>query len=326
MENYAAILRCDGTIDTRLEEVSEFYENDIVIFQSNVREIIGLPGVSLREIFEKHQIPPQWSMDEYGHCNHKALELIAEDLLEMIAPCLSKKVVQGSSGQIEIDFHAVMKTYVQHKYLDRYFSNFDGWQYDTVGAIVMNGNPFDEGHRYLIEQAGQQVDFLIIFVLQEDEFLFPFEERYKMVKEGTKDLENVMVVPNGDFVFAKDTFREYYVTREMEAASANARYDIHLFVDYIAPPLHITHRFTGKESKNKIIKTYNEAMESILPQKGITCVEVPKKKMEEGNVSAVKIHKYLRDADYTKAAALLPDATKNYLMQQLDLSAEELIG
>lgn len=30
-----------------------------------------------------------------------------------------------------------------------------------------------------------------------------FEERSKMVVEGTTDLDNIMVVPNGDFVFLK---------------------------------------------------------------------------------------------------------------------------
>ena len=35
----------------------------------------------------------------------------------------------------------------------------------TVGAIVMNCNPFTMGHRYLIETAASQVDRLYVFVL-----------------------------------------------------------------------------------------------------------------------------------------------------------------
>lgn len=325
VENYAAMLRRDGTIDSRLEEIDGFYENDIVICQSTIGEIVGPPGFNLREVFEEHRIPSKWVMDEYAHCNHKAVEIVAESLVEMIKPCLLNEQVQGSHNRIEINFHAVMGDYVKHKYLDRYFFDFYGWRYSTVGAIVMACDLFDSGHRYLIEQARQQVDYLIVFVVQEDEFFFPFEERYKMVLEGTRDLNNVMVVPNGDFIFSKKNFPEYYEAREMEAAIVNAEYDINIFADYIAKPLHITHRFAGKELKKKVMKIYNEAMGRVLPQKGITYVEIPKLEIEGENVNTVKIRNYLKNAEYTKAFVSLPDTTRKYLMQQLCLETSNII-
>ena len=321
VENYAAILRCDGTIDTRLEEIGEFHKNDIVVFQSNMGEVLGIEGVSLREIFEKHQISSKWAMDEYGHCNHKALDLIAGSLLEMIEPCLVKEEERERTNESIIpDFHDVMADYVKRKYLDRYFSEFNGWNYDSVGAIVMNCNPFGKGHHDLIERARKQVDFLIIFVIQEDAFLFSFEERYKMAADGTKDFDNVMVVPNGDFVFSKNNFREYYVKREIEAAIANAEYDISFFVEYIAKPLHITHRFAGEEHKNKVMAAYNQVMKNILPQKGIRFLEMPKLEISDEEICTSKIRKYLRNADYAKAFTLVPETTKRFIVQQVNES------
>lgn len=318
VENYAGILRCDGTIDTRLEEIDEFHENDIVIFQSNMGEMIDIPGIRLREVFEKYQISTKWVMDEYGHCNHKSLECVAKSLFEMIEPCLINGEIQEKSNKsIEFNLHTVMEDYVQRKYLSRYFSDYYGANYNTVGAIVMNCNPFGIGHRYLIECARQWVDFLIIFVIQEDEFLFSFEERYKMTVEGTKDLDNIMVVPSGDFVFSKNNFREYYVKREMEAAIANARYDINLFVEYIAKPLHITHRFAAEEHKKRVMMVYNDLLKDILPQKGMAYIEIPKLKVEAESVNTVKIRRYLRNAEYSKAFALLPETTKQFIVEQM---------
>jgi [citrate (pro-3S)-lyase] ligase len=42
-----------------------------------------------------------------------------------------------------------------------------------IGAIVMNANPFTLGHRWLVEQAARQCDWLHLFVVKEDASCFP---------------------------------------------------------------------------------------------------------------------------------------------------------
>lgn len=91
-----------------------------------------------------------------------------------------------SAEKIKIDFQDVMRSYIWNKYLSHYFAHFQGRQYETLGAIVMNCNPFSKGHRYLIEQAGKQVEFLIVFAVEEDLSLFSFEERIRMIRKGQK--------------------------------------------------------------------------------------------------------------------------------------------
>ena len=75
----------------------------------------------------------------------------------------------------------------------------------SVGAIVMNCNPFTYGHQYLIEYAASQVDWLYIFVVEENRSFFLFEDRFNMVKQGTSHLNNVIVVPSGKFVLSYET-------------------------------------------------------------------------------------------------------------------------
>lgn len=313
VENFGSNLRHDADIDSKLEEIGMYSKNDIVIYMSPIGGGIGIEGISFEKIFENHQISVQWVTDAYGHCNYQANQLIAESVLEMIASCLTKDDKRDNTV-MPVDIHDIMKRYVKREYLDCYFTYFDGAKYGTIGAIVMNCVPFNKGHRYLIERAREQVEYLIIFVMEE-ELLFPFEERFKMLQEGICDLENVLVVPSGKFFLPRNNFQVYY---SRAVSALNAEYDITVFADYVAKPLHITHRFVGEEPKDKITKIYNDIMKKILPQKGISFVEIPRMEMEGEIVSASKVRKYLKEEDYSGAWSLLPETTKMHLRQQLD--------
>lgn len=317
VENYGSMLRADACIDSRLEEMGVNNKNDIVIYLSRRGEAVNIPGISLEKIFETYQIPSTWVTDAYIHCNYRVHQLIAESLFNFLKPCLENKESYINNEQIKIDIHAVMKKYVKHKYLDLYFSNFNGAHYHSVGAIVMNCNPFSKGHRYLIDRAVQQVEYLIIFVVEEDKSLFPFDERYILVLEGTKDLPNVMVVPSGEFILSHNNFFEYFSKQEDETVAINAEYDINIFADYIAEPLYITHRFAGEEPEDRVTAIYNETMNRVLPQKGIAFVEIPRITEEDVFVSASRVRTYLKNDMCDKAFALLPESTIQYLKQQM---------
>jgi [citrate (pro-3S)-lyase] ligase len=199
----------------------------------------------------------------------------------------------------------------------------------------MNCNPFTYGHRYLIEQALERVDNLIIFVVQEDESLFTFRERYAMVREGIKDLENVTVVPSGDFILSQLTFPEYFIKIEDEDLEYNTEYDITLFAEEIAPKLNITVRFVGEEKADEVTNRYNLAMKKILPKHGIRIVEIPRKVISDGKqpISATKVREILEkngELAHTRLAAkadggcilaedeltgLIPEGTRKLLLQ-----------
>ena len=81
---------------------------------------------------------------------------------------------------------------------------------NTIGSIVMNCNPFTLGHQYLIEEALKQVDFLIIFVVEEDNSIFTFKDRLEMVRQGTQNLKNIAVMGSGKMMISNITFSEYF--------------------------------------------------------------------------------------------------------------------
>lgn len=319
VQNYGTLLRHDAAMDKCMQSIDKFYSNDIVVAMSGSEEgePVDVEKNSLRNVFDRYQIPNEWVTDTFFHCNHKANNLIADSMLEMIEPYLKDKKKE-EQREINISVQDVMRDFVKGKYLDLFFSHFPSSQYRSIGAIVMNCNPFSRGHRYLIERARKQVEFLIIFAVEEDSSLFPFEERFTMIEEGIKDLGNVMVVPSGRFILSLNNFPEYFSKTKDEIIYLNAEYDIELFADYIAKPLHITHRFAGEEPEDEVTRIYNEAMKKILPNKGIAFIEIPRTSIENEIVSASRARKYLETEQYEKAFSLLPETTRRYLKNQIE--------
>lgn len=133
-----------------------------------------------------------------------------------------------------------------------------------VGAVVMNCNPFTFGHRYLIEKALEECTYLIVFVVEEDKSIFSFEDRLSLVDAGTKDLDNVIIIPSGRFVLSSLTFSEYFNKSKMQDRVIDTSLDVTIFAREIAPCLHITKRFVGEEPFDSVTRQYNETMRGCL--------------------------------------------------------------
>ena len=184
----------------------------------------------------------------------------------------------------------------------------------NVGAIVMNCNPFTLGHRHLIEFASKQVDFLYVFCVEEDLSAVPFEDRIYLMKQGTRDLKNVVVIPSGRFVLSRYTMPSYFRKEEQKLVVKDASCDVEIFGYYIAPKLNIKTRFVGEEPTDIVTREYNEKMRSILPELGIRFVEIPRRENEYGEIiSASVVRKLVETNDYDKIKSFVPQTTFDYL-------------
>lgn len=287
--------------------LTKLNKGDIVIIHNRHRKYEGVPNIDLADICERHNVPVEWMADHPFHCNHKLNKIYADEIYKIIKPILQENIEKKEPIELKNDF-------ITLRYLERYFSDFTKMHGGVNGSIVMNCNPFTLGHRYLIEQALKQVDHLIIFVVEEDRSVFTFEERFTMVKEGTKDLENVTVVPSGDFILSQTTFPEYFLKIEDEDIIHNVEYDITLFAEQIAPKLNITYRFVGEELQDKVTDEYNKAMKKILPEHGINVVEIPRvKTADDVVISASLVREKLLSGENEDINRLIPQSTKNIL-------------
>ncbi len=190
---------------------------------------------------------------------------------------------------------------------------------NIIGAVVMNCNPFSYGHRYLIEYAASKVDYLYVFVVEEDLSAIPFIDRIFLVHEGIKDLSNVICVPSGKFIISRDTFYNYF-EKEHDVHTAHAEEDVHIFGRYIASGLHITKRFVGQEPYDEVTNSYNKAMKKILPTYGVEVIEIPRLSLnsETKAINATDVRRLLEKNEKKRISKYVPDFVKRYLCMNRD--------
>ena len=186
----------------------------------------------------------------------------------------------------------------------------------TVGAAVMNCNPFTKGHRYLIETAAKECDRLYVFVLSEDKSEFSFRDRLEMVKRGTADLPNVTVLPTGPYLISSATFPTYFLKDREHVQSVQCQLDIEVFSKFYAPKFGITRRFVGTEPLSPLTNAYNEALKKYLPEKGIALIEIPRLEEAGEPVSASRVRKLLTEHDLDTLRSLVPETTFQYITKE----------
>ncbi len=185
--------------------------------------------------------------------------------------------------------------------------------FGKVGSIVMNADPFTLGHRFLIETAAKECDFVFVFVLSEEKSFFSAEDRILMVKEGVSDLPNVFVLPTGRYLVSEATFPTYFLKDRQKVTEAFCDMDIAVFLEKFVPALSISVRYLGTEPFDPVTNAYNAALLKALPENGVAIRLVERKTAEGEPVSAKAVRRLLTQKEFVQAAALLPESTVSYL-------------
>ena len=181
------------------------------------------------------------------------------------------------------------------------------------GIIIMNCNPFTLGHRYLIEQAAQQVQTLYILVVREDCSMFGYDERKAMIVRGVAHINNVVVCDGSEYSISATTFPTYFLKSLSDASDTQMTLDIDLYRRHIAPALGATVRFVGTEPDDPLTRRYNELMKSMLPD----VREVARLEKSGVAVSASRVRKAIVENHLALAARLVPPTTVPYIVAHL---------
>lgn len=257
------------------------------------------------------------------HCNKVVNQSIAEIIYEylkendLLRPqkndCKGDKIL-FSSKEYKDFFTQDIKNNIDEWMIN---NNINEWKLNgNIGSIVMNCNPFTNGHKFLIEEAAKQVDNLIVFVVEEDRSFFPFAKRLELVKQCTRHLKNVKVIPSGQYIISLLTMPGYFEKEALQDKKVDLSSDIEIFGKYIAPRFHITKRFAGEEPYDLFTRQYNQTMKELLPKYGITFVEIERKKYKNDAVSASLVRKYLLNKEYEKIKDLVPPEVYSYLTDE----------
>lgn len=193
----------------------------------------------------------------------------------------------------------------------------NGQAQGTVGAAVMNCNPFTKGHRYLIETAARECDHVYIFVLSEDKSEFSAQDRMNMVRLGTADLPNVTVLPTGPYLISSATFPTYFLKDREQAGTVQCLLDIDIFCKYYAPKFSITRRYVGTEPLSPMTNQYNRALLAALPEKGIQVCQIKRLEQDDTPVSASAVRAAMAAGDDDTLRRLVPETTYQYIKEAM---------
>jgi len=325
VENYGHYLFSNLINNLRVVNQIKFKKGDIVMLAVN--------GANPNSLFPRINFSKMELPDNYGHlfvdnvhASPNLTKFIAEKMFEYLykndffanqtakqsyktkqIPLYGLQVNISNIDSISSDFKENLEEYkislLQTKLRTQ----------GKIGSIVMNCNPFTLGHRYLIEFAASQVKHLYIFAVEEDKSIFPFNDRFELIKAGTKDLENVTVLPSGKFIISSITFSDYFNKSEIQGREIDPSMDVKLFAKEIAPVLGINVRFAGEEPIDMITKQYNDSMRKILPDYGIEFIEIKRKESSGAVISASRVRALLKDKDFDAISQIVPKTTLDYL-------------
>ena len=194
----------------------------------------------------------------------------------------------------------------------------------AVAAIVVNCNPFTNGHKFLIEKAASENEVVYLFVVEEERSAFSFPVRWELIRKGTSHLRHVVMVRGGMYVVSGAIFPSYFLKCEeiSEVMQKQAALDVTVFANYIVPVLKIKRRYVGTEAYCKTTEAYNDAMKSILPAYGVEVIEVERKAVGTNEnaipnyISASKVRQAIREDRLQEVLDFLPHVTREYLLSE----------
>ena len=189
-----------------------------------------------------------------------------------------------------------------------------------IASVVVNCNPFTNGHLYLIEKAASENDIVYLFVVEEDKSSFPFNTRYRLVGDGIKHLNNVVLLRGGRYIVSSTTFPSYFLqNKSTTAVSKNqTELDVSIFGKYIAKELSINKRYVGEEVYCETTNNYNQSMKKILPNFGIEVIEIKRKAVgtDDNFISASKVRDAIREDTLNSIKDFLPKSTIDFLLSE----------
>lgn len=290
-------------------------ENDIVLVMTSGKDTELESDIPMDQIMDKR--PCDWFYNIPLHTNYVGNLALAQQIADNYLVPICKMAKENPKYlQIGREFLNKEENVILEKYIDEIRTVKSVESDKHIGAIVMNCNPMTKGHYYLIEEARKQVDYVYVFVVQENKSEFTFEERFDIVSAETAQMDNVIVVPSGEFVLSYSTMPLYFEKEEKKDAILDAANDLRIFGQYVAPALGITERFVGEEPIDMVTKQYNDEMKKILPSYRIKVTEIPRIKMGDVVVSASRVRALMNAGRWKELQELVTEGVYKRLRER----------
>lgn len=255
--------------------------------------------INLSSEFNLNPLTEEWFVDRPAHCNSLANAKITNCIYKKLIQVIAENKVKNESEMIKL-FKGKQKIHKDSCELMQYIAKISENKFmvssdSCVGAIAMHCNPMTKGHKYLIEEALRQVDYLYIFILSEDKTDIPYSIRKDMLMYETKQYDNVKVLDCGSFMASTSSFPEYFMKEKSISSRVDASKDILTFCQYVVPALNITKRFVGTERRDFVTRQYNNQLKMILPYYGVEVCEIERINCVKGSISAFSTREMIKN-------------------------------
>lgn len=283
--------------------------------------------IETSEAFNKITKRSDMFFDMPLHCNHQGNEIYANVIYEHLKTVLKKEDNLLKKYNIYDVFKVNDKDLDNYKFKETIHllsreKEKNSKEKKIIGSIVMNANPFTLGHEYLIDYALKRCEWLYLFVVQENQSFFQFEDRFNMILKGCEEKKNISILPSGKMIISNITFPEYFQKETIfnnedikQKTISNIALDFRVFSSYIVPALGITKRFVAEEPSDLLTRQYNESMKKVLSAYDIEVIEIPRKTSDDGEViSASVVRRLYRKKNYKEMEKLVPKSTLDFLI------------
>jgi len=181
----------------------------------------------------------------------------------------------------------------------------------NIGAIVVNCNPMTKGHYQLILDSAVNHDLFLVFVVEEDQSVFDFEERFAFVRNALKDQEQIMVLPSTKYMVSQLTFPSYFLKTIDEAEYEHAMLDAIIFRDHFLKDLNIAKRYIGTETE-PVMTAYNKILKDILND---AIVERERFCLDNTVISASIVRKLIFMDRIDEACKFIPEQNRELFLE-----------
>lgn len=227
-------------------------------------------------------------------------------------------IYSAAFASIEILKYIIYKRTSEYEYLPLYdYLEYLKLQKTFVkgrkGSVAVNCNPMTIGHLHLLQYVASEVEFLFVFVIEDDKSYFSFDTRFSVVKKALMQLENVKVIKGGRYIRTELTFPEYFEKNGRNEVLSDASMEVWFFCEHIAKALDISIFFLGEEPSCENKNQYNSKMKEILPSYKIEVDIIPRLSYNQTIVSASLVRKLLEQKKFSEIKYIVPDATYEYL-------------
>lgn len=267
----------------------------------------------LSDEFNANPLRNEWFVDRPAHCNYEANSIISDAFYKKIIQYDIERENKGDTKRIKLlkgDRRIFENSGPLQTYIDEISKQkFKLKNNECAGAIVMHCNPMTKGHKYLIDKAMREVDYLYIFILSEDKSEISYALRKKILVHETRNYPNIRVIDCGKFMASTMTFPEYFTKEKVNHSRVDATKDILTFCQYVAPALGITKRFVGTEDRDFVTRQYNNQLKIILPMYGVKLYEIERIKIENICISAHTTRTLIRENNWEAVKDMVSEYT-----------------